>query len=294
MSDRDPEPAYLEREDGRRLAFQEFGAPGGAPVVLLHGVPGSRLRGAVLAESARDRGVRLICPDRPGMGASQLQPGRSVLDFAADVAALCEYLGLAQVGLLGVSGGAPYVGASALALGERCCVAGIASGTAPFHAPGVTAEMAPALKAVAFMARRLPRMARRRVEGGMRATYLGDPQKAADAVVRSASLADQRYFDSHPELAAGLAREIREGLQQGPDGVVTEIALMASPWGYALGDVQVRTHLWHGDQDHSAPLPMARYLQEQLPNAILSVFEDEGRMVVHQHAQEILATFAQT
>jgi pimeloyl-ACP methyl ester carboxylesterase len=43
--------------DGRRLAYQVTGAPGGSPVVVLHGTPGSSRQLAGLHRPARDRGL---------------------------------------------------------------------------------------------------------------------------------------------------------------------------------------------------------------------------------------------
>ena len=54
----------LTLADGRTLAYLELGDPGGQPVLALHGTPGSsrQLRG--LEATARDRGIRMIAPDR--------------------------------------------------------------------------------------------------------------------------------------------------------------------------------------------------------------------------------------
>jgi pimeloyl-ACP methyl ester carboxylesterase len=56
----------------------------------------------------RDLGVRLIAADRPGFGGSDDQPGRSIGDWATDVAALADHLGRPCFTLRGVSAGDPY------------------------------------------------------------------------------------------------------------------------------------------------------------------------------------------
>ena len=60
--------------DGRRLAYQVTGAPAGSPVVVLHGTPGSSRQLAGLGRPARDRGLALIVPARPGYGGSGYDP----------------------------------------------------------------------------------------------------------------------------------------------------------------------------------------------------------------------------
>src|SRR5437868_11568012 len=67
--------------DGRTLGFAEYGSAGGMPVVYFHGWPSSRLEPAAVAEVCTELQVRLIAPDRPGLGLSDFQRGRTILDF---------------------------------------------------------------------------------------------------------------------------------------------------------------------------------------------------------------------
>ena len=63
--------------DGRCLGYAEFGDPRGKPVLFFHGYPGSRWDGAETGQAAERVGVRLIAPDRPGMGLSDYQLDQS-------------------------------------------------------------------------------------------------------------------------------------------------------------------------------------------------------------------------
>jgi len=101
--------------DGRTLAIEEAGDPGGRPVLVHNGTPNSRhLYGPAAAAAAR--GLRLIGYDRPGYGGSTPQPGRTVADCAADVRAICAGLGIDRLAMWGVSGGGPHVLACAAPL----------------------------------------------------------------------------------------------------------------------------------------------------------------------------------
>ena len=80
--------------DGRELAYEEYGDRGGEPVLSFHGGLSSRLDAAPAHQAALDLGVRLLSPDRPGIGRSTYQPGRRLLDWPADVAALTDALGI--------------------------------------------------------------------------------------------------------------------------------------------------------------------------------------------------------
>src|SRR5438132_13833586 len=78
----------------------------------------SRWRSGV-ADAAARHGVRLIAADRPGMGGSDHQPGRTVLDWPADVRVLADHLGLDRFAVLGYSGGVPFAAATAYRLADR-------------------------------------------------------------------------------------------------------------------------------------------------------------------------------
>jgi len=79
----------LALPDGRSLAYAEFGDPDGRPVLFFHATPG----------------VRLIAPDRPGVGRSTPQPHRRLLDWPDDVRHLADALGLERFAVVGFSNG---------------------------------------------------------------------------------------------------------------------------------------------------------------------------------------------
>ena len=90
-----------------RCACSTDGDPDGVPLVAHHGTPGSRLLYRRWVEDAAERGIRLIGYDRPGYGGSDRDPGRSVADAAADVAAIADALGLDRILTHGRSGRRP-------------------------------------------------------------------------------------------------------------------------------------------------------------------------------------------
>ena len=100
--------------DGRRLAYAEFGTPDGRPVLYFHGAPSSRLEPLLVGDDAwRANGLRVIAPDRPGVGLSDFLPKRGFSQWPNDVVALADALGLERFGVIGMSGGGGYVAACA-------------------------------------------------------------------------------------------------------------------------------------------------------------------------------------
>src|SRR5438132_4096432 len=101
------------------LTFVERGAADGTPVLACHGTPGSRLTRHPDPEIYERHGVRMVAYDRPGYGRSDPQPGRSVADAAADIAAIADELGFEGFAVAGGSGGAPHALACGALLGDR-------------------------------------------------------------------------------------------------------------------------------------------------------------------------------
>lgn len=86
--------------DGRKLGYAQYGSPTGRAVFFMHGHPGSRLEGAHLHDLGLKLGARIIAPDRPGIGLSSPQPGRTLLDYPKDVERLADHLKLERYGVL--------------------------------------------------------------------------------------------------------------------------------------------------------------------------------------------------
>ena len=77
----DVETKTHQLPDGRMLAYCEFGDPNGDVVFHAHGVPSSRLEGALLHDSALMHGFRILSTDRPGIGRSTFLPNRRFVDY---------------------------------------------------------------------------------------------------------------------------------------------------------------------------------------------------------------------
>ena len=96
--------------DGRVLAYTDLGASNGQLVIHCHGAPSSRLELTHFDQAFAGLNVRVVTIDRPGYGGSSPQPGRRLADWAADVAAVADELGVERFGIPGLSTGGAYVG----------------------------------------------------------------------------------------------------------------------------------------------------------------------------------------
>ncbi|KIW12944.1 hypothetical protein PV08_08131 [Exophiala spinifera] len=101
---------------GRTIAFSEVGDPDGFVVLCCVGMGLTRYLTAFYDELARTLRLRLITPDRPGVGESSAVPEASCtpLNWVDDVAVICSSLGVTRFSLLAHSAGAIYALATAL------------------------------------------------------------------------------------------------------------------------------------------------------------------------------------
>ena len=95
--------------NGHTLGFSTCGPVNAPTLFYFHGQSSSRLQGLALARNANNVGVRIICPDRPGIGLSTFEPGRQLLDYPSQIAQLAKHLRLETYRVMGGSGGGPYV-----------------------------------------------------------------------------------------------------------------------------------------------------------------------------------------
>jgi pimeloyl-ACP methyl ester carboxylesterase len=264
--------------DGRRLGYAEYGEADGKPVFLFHGNPGSRYEWLRVAGSETLRRLRAIAPDRPGFGLSDFQPRRTHLDWAKDVAALADNLGLDKFAVIGFSAGGAHALACAAAMPERVARLGLISCVAPLDVPGITEGMswpnkrelllARASFVLAWawmvpMARRAPGRARRRLA------------KAPDGVDR--------------DKQDAIYRNLEEAFRQGARGCAYELTLRSRPWVFDVSQVSTETHLWQGEADDNVPPPMGHYLAKALPKCEAH-FVPGGRHALHgRRMDEILS-----
>src|SRR5262245_39682665 len=117
--------------DGRSLGYAQYGSRDGVPIVNAHGGLACRLDVAAADAAATAARVRLISPDRPGVGLSDPKPGRTVLDWAHDVAELLDLIEVDRLAVMGWSMGGQYAAAVGRLLPHRVTRVAIIAGALP-------------------------------------------------------------------------------------------------------------------------------------------------------------------
>jgi pimeloyl-ACP methyl ester carboxylesterase len=264
--------------DGRQLGDATLGPPDGRPLVSQHGSPSSRLQRVWPLTFCADRNVLLVTYDRPGYGRSDPQPGRRVVDAAADVAALTDHLGLGRFAILGGSGGGPHALACTAELGGQVRRTAVVAGVAPATMPGFLDEM---------MVFNRGQWSAARQGAQDHASYVAELGGLLqhDPAAFLAKLAAEMAQDDQRRLARLQADPARyranldnfaEAGRQGIRGWVDDMVAMAGDWGFRLQDVTGEVHVWHGRADRNVPAGHGEYLAAHLPNASLRWFEDDA------------------
>jgi pimeloyl-ACP methyl ester carboxylesterase len=281
--------------DGRTLAYAEHGNPSGQPIIYCHGVPSSRVEADLIVDGATAArfGLRIIVPDRPGIGRSDYQAGRRIVDWPEDVANLATELGLNRFAMIGSSGGAPYAAACGVRIPDRVRVIGLVGGLAPADAPGVHDSLSRPLRITFRLARFAPALLRGLFRLQLRAIRRGG-ERGRQRLAAWAPEPDRSLLQ-RPEIAAGFMASFEEACRHGPRGAVADVGLIAEPWGFDLTAVQVPVLLWHGERDRNVPVASGRYLASVLPNCRATFYPADAHLSVPlNHQEEILGALAAT
>lgn len=272
----------IRLRDGRSMAYAEYGTPDGFVVVNAHGGLACRLDVESADDVAAAAGIRLISPDRPGVGRSDSDSGRSTLSWASDVEELVDRLGVERFAVMGWSMGGQYAAAVGHALRHRVTRVAIVAGALPLTGSGVFDQLPAMDRYLTRMSERAPWLARQWFRimglaprlapvlyGRLAARDLG---KADGAVIRGEGF---RTF----------ARMSREAIRQ-PAGAVEEYRAWMRPWGFAPEDLDVPVDIWAGTDDQLINPSWPQRLASRIPNATLNI-RDGGHFVAHLHYREI-------
>ncbi len=281
-------PQSLRLADGRTLAWYEYGDAAGLPCVYTTGTPASGLAGATYDKAAAEAGVRWISVDKPGYGHSDLQRGRTLLDWPADVGALADHLGLDRFAVAGESGGGSHALVLGYAMPDRVTTAIVVCGLGPPDDPRARDGMKRANTVLYMLAQRAPWVLP--LPLGLMARALGDDEKAQRAMTKQ--LADAPAADrvavEDPEFVATFLAATRDAFRTGTAGTVEELRLLTRPWGFRPEDVRTHVDLFHGEQDVNVPVGGARRVAAALPDCTARFYPDLGHLLAHDRRPEIL------
>ncbi|MGV1037045.1 MAG: alpha/beta fold hydrolase [Candidatus Nanopelagicales bacterium] len=273
--------------DGRALGFAEYGDPTGFPVFYFHGGLSSRIDATSAGPAASAAGVRVIAPDRPGIGLSDRHNGSSLLDWPRDVAELADQLGLSRFAVMGWSGGGAYSAACGYQLAEHVTSTTLIASVIPPNWPGMMEQINQLDRLIIKLSRR----------AGLvdEAIFHATRELASHAPQRFAKRTASRLCEQSSNAITGNPEEFAQatvaGLTQ-PAGVLDDFRIWDRPWGFDVAEIPGPVQVWHGDLDEFCPPDWGQRIADAIPTARLHAVSGAGHFVARDHWAEIFAAIA--
>lgn len=277
--------------DGTRITYIDAGVSDGSAFILLHGTPASRMEATgPLDAAARELGLRLVAPDRPGVGGSSFVPYR-VADYPQSLARFADAIGLDDFAVVGTSGGGRYACAAGCLLGDRVRHVVLVASTVSPDFPAARSTWNKSDRTAYLLARRAPWLFRGLV-GGMTRKLRRDPD-AWRGLLPDLSPADECTL-AHGDASELMRRMLAEALRQGARGVAHDYRLEASPWDLKLAAIKAPADVWHGQDDTMVRPLAARMLADAIPGARLHLVEGKGHfsLILDEAVRYLSATGA--
>ncbi len=275
----------IRLNDGRKLGYAEYGDPHGKPILYFHGGISCRLDIAFAAEEFARRGLRIIAPDRPGIGLSDRQPDRTLLNWAKDVEQLLTILELTKIPVFGWSLGSAYVFPCTYYSPHLFSRSVTVGSCAVFDSPQYIDQLG--LSIDRFIVR-CPKSLRWVLKLVLYFSGKAPPhflkREAENEVAESPN--DLEVMRS---LSEGFLADFLYGsLKQGPDGVIDDYWAVRAPWGYPVEEIKVPTVLFHGEEDKLAPVSGSEWLQSRIPGCELKLVPRAGHFLMHRYLDQVL------
>lgn len=269
--------------EGRHLAVDDLGE--GSPVLYLHGTPDSRLARHPDDGIPADVGVRLLAPDRPGIGHSSPDPAAVPRSVADDLVALLDELDVDRVGVLAWSAGSLFALALAGAHPDRVRRVVLASPLVPADAYDDPSALAGSDESRTMFASMVGTMSAEDLAAEL-AMFLAvphcDSDTASDVIAESLAA-----VESIPRAATRLVDAYVDATRQGLLGIERDLVAQATPLGPLLDAIGAPVSIHSGTADTVTPPAMARWLAERL-DADLTIHDGAAHSLAIHRWEELV------
>ena len=271
-----PRQGSIGLADGRTLAWAAYGAEAGRPVLFVAGA--AMGRSMTFGEDVLDElGATLITADRPGIGHSTPDAGRSLSSTAADYAVLAQHWG-GPLPVVANSQGAPF--------GLACAASGLAERLV-LVSPIDDIAVEPARSALPDQLRTLVDTVRDDPEEAeMMFAALG-PRDMEQMVVGSADDGDKRVY-TEGQFLARYRRALDEGFAHGGVGYAADTRIAMSPWTLNFDQIDCEVVMLMGRRDRHHTHDLGAGLTARIPSATRTIIDEAGGALLWTHAELVL------
>jgi pimeloyl-ACP methyl ester carboxylesterase len=271
----------MRLRDGRVLAWSEWGPLDGLPVVFCTGAGMSGWLGFG-ASSLPELSLRLLAIDRPGLGASDPHPDKTLDSWVEDTRQWMQVNQLHRLTAVGFSQGAPF--AFALAAAGLVEAVAIASGQDELTHPRVRPLLHPDVeRMVAAVQQDAAAFERHFAE-------IATAEVLWQLIHGMSSGHDRALYESN-EFGTAYQRALREGFSQGAEGYARDLANVIGSWPFTLESITAPVDLWYGGLDSSTvhSPDFGVMMASRLPNAWHELDSHAGGSILWTRGHDILA-----
>lgn len=273
--------ATMQLQDGRVLAWSEWGPVDGVPVLFCTGAGMSGWLGFG-AKDLPDLGLKLIAIDRPGLGLSDAHPHKTLSSWVDDTRQFIQANNLHNVLTVGFSQGAPF--AFALAASNQVKAIAIVSGQDELTHPRVKPLLHPD---VAGMIAAVEQDA---VGFEQRFSQMATTEGLWQLIIGMSAECDRTLYESDT-FGKAYQRALQKGFSQGAQGYARDLVNALSSWPFDLENITVPVDLWYGGADTSTvhSPDFGATLASRLPNASHIIDPEAGGSILWTRSRDILA-----
>ncbi|HEY3724084.1 MAG TPA: alpha/beta hydrolase [Acidimicrobiia bacterium] len=263
----------LKLSDGRDLAYDEYGDPGGTPVIFNHGLSDSALIRNPDDALTASLGVRVIAADQPGVGGSSPQPGRKMVDWGKDMEELADALDLGRLAVAGHSGGSPHALAIPYRMPDRVTKIVLASPVAPLDEKGMGKLMINKDLKLLAKIHHLHHLIKWASDYSAKKAEKDIPSFVETTVKDDES--DRETFLGDPAQREMFEASFTAGMIQGGEGMY-EMMMALWDWGFRPEDITHHVELFYGEADDMLDPEMPLHLADRLPDCTTHVWPGAG------------------
>ncbi|BAZ36577.1 putative alpha/beta hydrolase (plasmid) [Calothrix sp. NIES-4101] len=271
----------MRLQNGRRLAWSEWGPVDGLPVLFCTGA-GMSGRLGFGVNDLPSLGLKLIAIDRPGVGLSDPHPNKTLSSWVDDTQEFIQANHLDNVLCVGFSQGAPF----AFALAERNLVKAIAivSGQDELAHPRLKPLLHPDVERMITAVQQNP------MEFEQQFAQRTTPEGMWQLIIGMSGECDRVLYENETFCAA-YQQALKEGFSQGGYPYARDLVNALSLWHIRLGEITVPVYLWYGALDTSTvhSPDFGATLALRLPNATHIIDPTQGGSILWTRGRDILA-----
>ncbi|MBV1914156.1 MAG: alpha/beta fold hydrolase [Pseudomonadales bacterium] len=272
--------------DGRILGYGDYGPKNGKPVILCHRLIGSRKEKPADGAILHELGVRLIVPDRPGVGYSCPAEDRPLTDWADDIQQLSFHLSIDRFYVAGISAGGPYAAACAAHLSDRVIRLGLIASHIPVDELPRGAKISGLQRIVCSMARHSPAPLQKVMEFRYSSLF-NHPEDSLSRFEHDGCAADKRLLQSS-EVKQITLQSFEDAALLPTSVLPKQLITISRPWGFELSKIVVPTIIWHGIQDDYCSANQIAAIAKLIPNCEAYINENWGHYFLYHEWQNVL------